>query len=510
LPKAIEPEVATVDSVFKPTVVLMCGRTVAFGAAFFIPVLLTRILIPEQYGTYKQVFLIYATFYGIAQLGMAESLFYFLPRDPGNAGRYVLNAVLILFAAGFGCLSLLVSQEARLSQWLNNGALSQYIPLLAANLLFMVASAPLEIALVSRKRYRWAAWSYASDLVRVIFFLVPILLWRDLRALLAGGLVFAMLRFCAALFYFRREFGSDLLPSGARLKEQFAYALPFELAVLVETAQVNFHQYAVSHYFDAAAFAVYSVGCLQIPLIEFFASPAGNVMMVLMTERRRQRKHDAVVTLWHDTTRKLALVFFPVAALLITTARDLLPFLFTDRYRASIPIFMIWMATVGFSALQTDAVLRVFAATRFLLLLNIIRLMVVAGLIYVLLPRFGILGAVLSTVLATGVAKALALARIRRLMAVAVSALLPWRRLTAIAAVSALACAGPLAVRSVVPLSAFSLLAISGLSYVAIYCECLWRFHLLSASERSAVATWLSAFAPAATEARAVRNLSEG
>ena len=36
------------------------------------------------------------------------------------------------------------------------------------------------------------------------------------------------------------------------------------------------------------AFAIYAVGCLQIPLVELIASPACNVMMVGMRERLRE------------------------------------------------------------------------------------------------------------------------------------------------------------------------------------------------------------------------------
>jgi len=68
------------------------------------------------------------------------------------------------------------------------------------------------------------------------------------------------------------------------LKERRAYALPFTLSVIVQVIQQNYHQYAVAFHFDAATFAIYSVGCLQIPLVDFMATPASNVMMVRMTE----------------------------------------------------------------------------------------------------------------------------------------------------------------------------------------------------------------------------------
>src|SRR3989338_6047486 len=84
------------DSTFKPALLLMSGRAIGFVAVFFLPVVLVRIFDQAEFGTYKQLFLIYSTVYGIAQLGMAESLFYFLPIAPKEAGKYVTNSMLVL------------------------------------------------------------------------------------------------------------------------------------------------------------------------------------------------------------------------------------------------------------------------------------------------------------------------------------------------------------------------------------------------------------------------------
>ena len=37
-------------------------------------------------------------------------------------------------------------------------------------------------------------------------------------------------------------------------------------SVGVEVIQLNYHQYVVAARFDAATFAIYAIGCLQIPL----------------------------------------------------------------------------------------------------------------------------------------------------------------------------------------------------------------------------------------------------
>src|SRR5262245_24392393 len=95
------------DGISRPALLLVSGRSIGFVASFAIPVVLARTFDQAVFGTYKQLFLVYATFYGLAQLGAAESLYYFVPRRPSEAGRRVCNAVVTLALMGivsFGVL----------------------------------------------------------------------------------------------------------------------------------------------------------------------------------------------------------------------------------------------------------------------------------------------------------------------------------------------------------------------------------------------------------------------
>jgi O-antigen/teichoic acid export membrane protein len=75
----------------KPALLIIAGRIAGFIAAFVTPLILVRIFDLETFGTYKQWFLLYFTLLIITQIGMSESLLYFLPRAGGEAGRYVMN-----------------------------------------------------------------------------------------------------------------------------------------------------------------------------------------------------------------------------------------------------------------------------------------------------------------------------------------------------------------------------------------------------------------------------------
>ncbi len=470
----------------------MSGRALAFAATFFIPVVLVRVFDQAEFGTYKQLFLIYYTFYYIAQFGMATSLFYFLPRAPQRVGRYVMNSMLFLAASAAACFVLLESTSEGISRWLSNGEISRHAVLLGLYLVLMMTSAVLEIVLISRRRYRWASFSYAfSDVLRAGLFIIPALIAGRLDWLLYGAVAFALLRFCTTIFYLAREFERELKPDARLLVEQLGYSIPFGLAVLVETLQANFHHYAVSYSFDAATFAIYSVGCLQIPFVDFVATPAADVMMVRMSEKIRDGQGQAVVQIWRDTTRKLALIFFPMFCLLLVVAKELIIFLFTESYIASVPIFMVWSAIILLAGFMTDGVLRVYAQTRLMLALYLLKLLIIAASIKWFLSHFHLLGAVLVTISASLVTKGLALFRIKGLMGVKFSELLPWTGLGAILTAAVAASLPALAVKTILHMPPLPLLLAAGSAYALSYLGLLFLFDLLSAGERAALTGWL-------------------
>lgn len=477
------------ESIFRPAFVLMSGRVLGFAAAFAIPVVLARVFDQDEFGTYKQLFLVYSTLYCIAQLGMAESLFYFLPASPRSGGRFALNAMLVLGLAGAVCLALLWQAQSGIARWLNNAALAGYLPLVGLYLLLMLASAVLEIVMTARKRHFQASVTYAiSDLLRASLFIVPVLWLGGLEWLLIGAISFASIRLGATLIYLYREYDGNLAPDAGLARTHLAYAAPFSVYVLIEVMQTNLHLYAVSFRFDAATFAIYAIGCLSIPLVDFLTGSAGNVMMVRMREHLLRGANDSVLSIWRDTTRKLVLMFAPLVGGLLVVAHELIVVLFTDSYERSVPVFMVWVMTFLFSTLLTDSVLRVYSQIRFLMLLGVVKLFLLAATIHWFLATFDLPGAVLAVLLTVVTTKALALGRIRTAMQCRLAELLPWRELAGILAVAAAAAFPALLVKSALSLPDLPLLLATGLVYAAAYLGFLWHSGLLSGAEKLAMA----------------------
>lgn len=478
-------------ALFRPALVLMAGRFLGFLAAFAIPMVLARMFALTEFGTYKQLFLVFGTLFGIAQLGMAESLYYFLPFETTRSGRFVFNTLVLSGAAGLAVLVLLWLAQAPVAALLNNVRLAGYLPLIGLYLLLTLPAVVLEIVMTVCKQHFVASCTYAlTDFLRALFLVLPVLLFADIYWLLLGAVLFALLRLGATRLYIRRELGAGLHYDAGAMRQHLGYAVPFGLAGLIEILQTNFHLYAVSWYFDAATFALYAVGCLQVPLIDFLMTSTCNVMMISMRESSLAGDHAAVVAIWLDSIRKLALVFFPLVGVLLVCAHELIVLLFTEAYAASIPVFMVWTLSMLFATLLTDGALRVFAQTRFLILQNLARLVFIVVLIRFFLDHFGLIGAIVVTLLATLLAKTLALWRLKTVMGVTLRHLLPWRALASTLGLALLSLLPALLLKSIVQVPGILLLPMTGSVYTLTYYLLLQRYGPMQPAEKRMLAQW--------------------
>lgn len=476
---------------FRPALRIISGRLAGFAITFAIPLILVRLFDLETFGTYKQWFLLHLTLLTLTQVGMSESLLYFLPRGGREAGQYMMNALVFLMVVGAAAALLLVAMAEPIARFMNNPALVPLMPALALYLFLIQSAISLETVMTARSQFGLAAAAYAgSDIVRAGLLLLPLLIVPALPALIYGALVFGVLRLGLAIWYYRHEFGSSLQLDLPGFKVQLAYALPFALYVVANVAQESFHQYAVAGFFDAATFAVYSVGCLQIPLVEVVSTTVCNVMMVSMAKEMHNGRESQVLRIWHDSVRKLALVFFPLAGLLLVLSRDVIVLLFTEAYAASIPIFMVGVSAIVLSSIPIDGLLRVYAKTRTLLVLNLIRLAIIALGIYGFVALFGLVGAVLVTVLASAVGKAVGLLEMAKVWRIGIGGVLPWRHLVVAGAVTAASAVPSVLVGYELDTVPFIRLVTLGTLYAATYVGLALAFGLLHEDERAWLWSW--------------------
>lgn len=442
---------------------LILARGASAVMTFAIPLCLARLLSTTDYGTYKQFVLVSRTLYAVLPFGVVQSLYYFLPR--GQHRRAYLGQT-HLFVGVLAVLSMvgLAIWGGQLGARIGNPELGHVRIWLALYSAGLLASLPFEITFTARGKTNLAAWSYVvSDAVRTAVMTLPVLFGFGLVGLCIGLAAWATARWGATLLLtMRGEEGPAF--SKEAWKEQWRYALPFGIAMAVAVPQNYFHQYAVSASVDAAAFAVYSVGCFELPLIDLLYQPTTEILMVQIGELDAEGRTHEGAGVFRESSARLMLVFIPMALFLFASATDFITALFSEKYLASAHVFHIAVWAILLAGLPVDGALRARKFTGAILQSYVAKAIVAIPLVLLGLHFLGIVGAILAWVLGEVVGKALLMSKLPRAMESTFSELIPWKAMGQAFAAGA---AGAVAV------FLFATFAPHGRHVLRLACECL-------------------------------------
>nr|WP_211194002.1 oligosaccharide flippase family protein [Pyxidicoccus fallax] len=412
---------------------MVLARLFTAGLTLSIPLVLARVLHLDEYGTYYQLFLIATTLYYVLPFGVAQSLYYFLPRAEVKR-PYLGQTMLFMTAAGLLGAAGVYGLLGYVAGWFSNPALAGYRLPLAAYTAFLLGSLPLELSLTAQGRTRASAVVYlVSDAVRAGVMVIPPLLGASLYGMMVAVAAFTALRYVATWVVSLRGVSGPLV-SRALFREQLAYAAPFGAAMLLAIPQQNAHLFAVAGAVAPALYALYRVGCFQLPIVDLLYSPTSEVLMVRLGELEREGRLEEGVEAFREAAGKLAYVFLPFAAFLFAAAPEFIAAMFGEKFLPAVPIFRVSVLGVVLSILPMDGTLRARGETRAIFVSYAVKAAVTVPLVWLGVKYLGLMGGIGSWAVAEVVGKATLLARVPAALStprlkLGVMDVIPWREL---------------------------------------------------------------------------------
>ena len=400
---------------------LMLAKTLGFGFTIAIPLLLVRQLPQDTFGEYKQVFLVIGTAVSMLPLGFGLSAFYFLPRDENRRRETVFNVLLFTGAIGAVAWGLLAAFPALLVRLFNDPAVLPYSPWIGMVIFLWVTGSFLDIVAVANQEMRIATAAIVSvQFTRAALFVGAALLAGTIDALIAAAAVQGILQLAILLLYLNSRFPRFWKAfDRSAFRAQLAYSLPLGAAGLLYTVQTDLHSYFISHRFDAATFAVYAIGCVQLPLIAILSDSVGSVMIPRVSYLQHHGHTREILLLSARAMRKLAALYFPLYVFLLVVRREFIVGLFTDQYVQSIPIFTVNLTLIPLGILLVDPIIRAYARHRhYVLKLQLVLLATLPGALWFAVDRFGAMGAVATVVLYNCLSRLFLLVRAARILEV--------------------------------------------------------------------------------------------
>jgi O-antigen/teichoic acid export membrane protein len=423
---------------------LMAANVMATVMSFALPLVLVRTMSQSEYGLYKQAFQIMASALGLLNLQVAVSVIYFTAREPGKKLQVALNMMLFYSLVGALVFLVFLIWPGWVTLIFQGSDLVPHTRLLGLAILCWLVSTNLEAVPIAAGDVRVASvLIVASQLTKAILMIVAGLVAGSLDAILVAAVIQSLMQMGFMVSYMRRRYGRFLTAIDWPLfKAQISNALPFGIGGITAIVQNDMHSYFVSHYFDPATFAIYAVGCFQLPLLGMLAASFASALNPELARHKEANDHRAIIYLWMDVIRKLAFIFVPAFALLLVLRREFITVLFTANYAASVPIFALNLFSVLIGVTVHLHILRLFDELKFFRLKLYLALIPVTwGALYLGLRAGGLVGVAVAAVGIQALDVSITLAMITRELGLSrrdLRRLVPLLRIGAAAAAAAL------------------------------------------------------------------------
>ncbi|MGH9803498.1 MAG: lipopolysaccharide biosynthesis protein [Blastocatellia bacterium] len=349
------------------TIWMATAKTIALVLALALPLILVRWLNPEQLGLYRQAFQVLTTSLSLLGLQVAASAYYFTPREPERRSQVALNV--LVFYLGVGAIVALVF--ACFPRWvtpiMNGDSLVPIVPLLGVTLLLWLIGLNLESVVIANGDIRWSSVvTVLIQLLKTSLLILAAVIGGGVRAMMFAALIIGVVHCAVCVVYLRRKFGNFWRGFDWRLfKAQLASALPFGVGGIAYIIQFDLHNYYITSHFSPAEFAVYSIGCFQLPILQVLIDAIETILLPEIARLEKDGEHRRIFRVWINSMRMLAFVFFPVCAMLFVLRREFILTLFTATYAAATSIFAINLFNILLYILLVGTVLRAFPQLKY-------------------------------------------------------------------------------------------------------------------------------------------------
>jgi O-antigen/teichoic acid export membrane protein len=380
---------------------LTTANSIAFGLSFVAPLLLVRMLSQTEFGLYKQVFQILMTAISALNLQVASTAYYFMPRAPEKKLQVTVNVLAFYGAVGALVAALFILYPECSLLVFESAELPAYMPMLGVTILLWLVSSNLEVIPFALGDVRTSSiFIVIAQLTKSALTISAALAFHSVRAMIWAAAIQGVLQILFMFAYIRRRFESlHGAFDWALFKAQIGNALPYGLGSFTQVAQADLHNFVVSRFFPPAGFAVYSVGLFQLPLLGLLTTSFGSALIPEVSQLAAEGNQRAIIPIWLNAVRKLALVIVPACALMFVLRYEIITLLFTSAYIEAAPLFGIYLFSALLPMTLTGSPLRAHEEFKFFRLkLHLALLPVTFGALYVGIHAAGLIGAVVALV----------------------------------------------------------------------------------------------------------------
>jgi O-antigen/teichoic acid export membrane protein len=450
---------------------------------FFVPIVNVRALSTEEYGYYRQFWLLFETLTPILILGFPRSLLYYFPRSETEREKsvYITQTIAFLFFVSMIAVIIYTILGQVLGAGFGAMIRAFYWRLCFFSAAMMISRYMDELFVAEQRVEKQTLYHMVVASAQALVVIGVSWYTRDISAIIWGLAVFAAVKLTFVLLYTWVVYHpSPRLVSFSTIREQLSFALPLGMMAVATLILTQVDKFIINRYMGREAFAVYSIGAFQLPFVNIIAGSVAYVAFPLMAQYQKEGRLEQFSRLWRRAWLKTSVLFFPLFVFFFVTADQFVRILFTDAYAGAIPVFRIYMVLFLKATTDYPGVLTAFKKQGYLFKILAIA---IAGHVVTSLVAFrliGQLGVPLSTVCWFYVVGILAVRKGAQLLSQSFWQTMPWQGLLSRFVAAAIPGVILYYVYARQPDYSVWHYALSGVAYFAVYLILCWTTRLLT------------------------------
>ena len=419
--------------------VISFSRLLVSLSSFFAAMILSRYLTKNDYGSYRQTWLIYHTLMPLFLLGLPLSVNYFIPQKSKSEQKaFNLQTYLLLVSSGFIFSLILFISAPLISSLFNNPLLTQVLRIFSCiPLLALPAMYYQELLICLNKPRLVAILSSILSLFQFSAIVIPVLFGLGLTTIFSVLIFFYICRLILISYSIFKPFSAITINrQGSSISHQLKYSIPIALSTIIGSLTLQIDKFNIASFFSTANFAIYANGAFQIPLVGIITGSVAAVLMPEFVRLYQKKNKERLIATWHSSIRKIALIIFPIMFFLLFFATEFITLLFSEDYVDSVIIFRIYLLALPVRITNFGMILLAIGLSSLIFRYAVCTLLLNIVLNYVFIETIGFLGPAIATVFSIYLIGYLQLRKTSVTFELSIKDIFPWKILLHIAVIS--------------------------------------------------------------------------
>ena len=363
--------------------------------------MMSRVLTETEYGTYLEGMVVVSFFAPFFLLGLANAVTYFSGQKDIDKQKYVNSIVsLILFIGSVGAVLLFVTRAQIVGYFHNEGLrpivlIISVMPLLQNMIVAfqtLYVAEDMATSIVIRNAVVAVAQLGFVMLGMFVFHTIQSIFWLLLL------LDVVQLAFFWGFFAKRRYRVTPVLVERDVAKRVFQYAVPLALSTAIGTLSIYMDKLLIGRLMTVEDFALYSNMAKELP-VDFIATSFTTVIMPVIIQKHAGGDDVELTRIWRKYLEFGYTVTWILSGTAIACSQDLLLLLYSEKYYAGLPIFIVYQFVSFLRFTYYGLILSAFGKTRVIMMTSVVSLVCNFVLNYLLFLQMGIIGPAIATLI---------------------------------------------------------------------------------------------------------------